>query len=143
MLTDDQADERVKEGVAVLDRHGPPEWVRSIEWTRLAMGDCTRCVLGQVYGGDMFEAQRADRAEPSGFGLGMGLLSAFELSEGSRTATEMQRFGEAHGFDRENDLDTGDGYPDYQVLRGAWIRWAVFNGHAPLSVLASVARADA
>ena len=141
MLTDDQADERVKEGVAVLDRHGPPEWVRSIEWPRLAMGDCTRCVLGQVYGGDMFEAQRNERDEPSGWGIGIGLLGAFEIGEGRMTAEAVQRFAELNGFDRETG--DGDGYQDYQVLRGAWIRWAAFNGHAPLSVLASVARADA
>ena len=142
MLTDEQADERVKDGAAVLDRHGPEGWVRSVEWPRLAMGDCTRCVLGMVYGGEMFEAQRVEREEPSGWGYGMGLLGAFVVGSSRMSPENMQRFAESHGFDREStDYMPGDGYADYQVLRAAWIRWAVFNGHAPLSVLAPVARA--
>ena len=142
-LTDEAADERVREGVAVLDKHGPPEWRGTVDWAHLDVENACGCVLGQVYGGEMFDGYRKEHGEPTGWGVGMGLLGAFVLGEHHGGDFERGRaFSTSHGFDRDTDNDGGT-TGDYEVLRAAWVRWAVFNGLAGLSLLAGAAtRAD-
>lgn len=45
-----QLTERIKRGVAALDELKGIEWPRRINLTRLYLGSCTRCVLGQLFG---------------------------------------------------------------------------------------------
>ena len=43
------SDERIEAGIALLDEK-VPGWEQHIDIQRLNMGDCKRCILGQLYG---------------------------------------------------------------------------------------------
>lgn len=47
---------RVREGIILLDREGPPGWRGMIDGDTLKMVSCTYCVLGQVYGSSVVAA---------------------------------------------------------------------------------------
>lgn len=48
---DEEVMERVKAGMALLERKYGPEWIDKIDLETLNIADITQCVLGQVYGG--------------------------------------------------------------------------------------------
>lgn len=47
---------RVKNGIALLEREHGPDWVDKIDLDVLDIADGSVCVLGQLYGGDYFDA---------------------------------------------------------------------------------------
>ena len=45
----EEAQRRVLKGAAFLDTHAPGK-LNSIDWTKLYLSSCTKCVLGFIYG---------------------------------------------------------------------------------------------
>lgn len=43
-------EEQIAKGVEYLDQDLGPSWVDSIDLKRLALDDCHRCMIGQLYG---------------------------------------------------------------------------------------------
>lgn len=66
---------RVERGMAWLDAH-VPGWLDRIDMETLDIGDCDRCVLGQLFGSfdaGIFEVERTERPtdEVGGYGFTM------------------------------------------------------------------------
>ena len=82
--------ERVAAGAAWLDEHEPPGWVDRVDPDTLNLGDCWRCVLGQLRG-EYFDA-----------------LDDLGLDE---------VWGDDHGFSLNEDLPYPERYAE---LTAAW-----------------------
>lgn len=65
---------RVREGIILLDREGPPAWRGMVDGDALEMVNSRRCVLGQIYtssviGVDVLFAGDGTMMGPYGFNL--------------------------------------------------------------------------
>lgn len=90
------AHERVKKGVNFMDEICP-RWKEKIRVSRFSIGDCERCILGQVYG-EYWGA----------------LARITGLSAGLATAREAEEWARNHGF--EGSLDAS-----FEDLQAAWL----------------------
>lgn len=103
-------EERVAQGAAWLDAHGPQHWWRAIYPSRLDVLSPSRCVLGMVYG-YYISAPLLD-------GLTMaGAEQRLRLQEWLSRATEYGFRVTVNGV----GLDWDEGKQEAAQLRDAWI----------------------
>lgn len=96
--TDDVIEESVAKGIALLDTTFP-EWYQDIDTFRLDMGDCSRCILGQIY---------------NHFLHGVGILS---------TQTAQPLNPNKTGFNIPEWVEDGeDRHEAYDRLKNEWIK---------------------
>lgn len=95
--------ERVKAGIALLEREHGPDWVDKIDLKSLDLKEGSACVLGQVY------ADAASELDEDGYAWGNG----YEYATLS---------GKVEGLCDENDADFGFYTDDdeWEPLQRAW-----------------------
>jgi len=89
---------RIERGAALLDELRPG-WDKTIDVDRLDLGNCERCILGQLYGGydqalQMLDGEVAKRPATFGFNT-YGPERFWTLTERWRTYIERRRKGRA------------------------------------------------
>lgn len=96
--------ERVKNGIAFLEKQHGPDWVNLIDLSTLRLDDGSACVLGQVY---------EDHSEYSDDWTGYGYAI--------QTFKELQSFPErvAHGFTTQ-DTNSYSNSNGWNALQQAW-----------------------
>lgn len=71
--------ERVAAGAAWLDEHAPG-WIGRIDVDHIRMSDCTRCILGQVYG-SYWESPLIAEADPLDDGDDVAVPLGFQVAD--------------------------------------------------------------